>query len=532
MSILFVIRQLGKLMMVLSLSLTAMALYSLLTWLSADDPTAAAREHAALMSLLGTIGAGVLLGAVMIFATRRQANDFLGRREALLMVASTWILGAALSALPFFIWAQIEPTVYDQHPFKQYIPCFFEAMSGLTTTGATVLGVDPADPMHLDIENLPRGLLLWRAATHWLGGLGIVVLFVAVLPMVGVGGKKLFQLESSVQSPGGVRPRIAETARVLWIIYLVFTVAQILLLKIFGGPEMDWFNAVCHTFATLATGGFSTSSASAAHFNSAAVDWIIIVFMLLAGVNFGLYYHIARRNLRAVLGDTEFRAYLTIIALSSAVVTWQLWGAKIVTTAGLTIEDAGFIKALRYGVFQVISMQTTTGYCTADFDQWDFVSKAVLLTLMFVGGCAGSTGGGLKVIRFVVVFKVMLAEIERVFRPNVVRTVRVGRTVIDADLRQATLVYLLIAFLIFAVGTILLMLFESQHKGIDFTTAVTTSAATLNNIGPGLLKVGATGNYGWFSQPSLVLLSILMALGRLELYAILVLFLPRFWRGE
>jgi trk system potassium uptake protein TrkH len=298
---------------------------------------------------------------------------------------------------------------------------------------------------------------------------------------------------------------------------------------------MTWFDSVCHTFATLATGGFSTHSASVAHFDSAAVEWIITVFMLLAGVNFLLYYYMARRGFKDVLRDTELRVYLLFVLICSVVVTWNLYGMKIVTTAGSEIDMAGAMESIRYAVFQVVAIQTTTGFCTADFDQWDPFSKAVLLGLMFVGGSAGSTGGGLKVFRVIVTFKVMLAEVERIFRPNVVRTIKVGKEPIPPEARLATLVYVLGIFALFAAGTILIMLFENQYSAadsVDFGSAVTASAATLNNIGPGLGQVGATQNYGWFSQPSLVVMSVLMALGRLEVYAVFVLFLPRFWHGD
>jgi len=330
-----------------------------------------------------------------------------------------------------------------------------------------------------------------------------------------------------------VRPRIAEFARVLWIIYLGMTVAEILLLKFVG--RMTWFDSVCHTFATLATGGFSTRSASVAAFDSAAVDWIITAFMLLAGVNFLLYYCMARRKFADVLRDTELRVYLLFMLICSAFITWNLYGGNIMTTAGDEIGTAGVLESIRYAVFQVVAIQTTTGFCTADFEQWNPFSKAVLLGLMFVGGSAGSTGGGLKVFRVIVTFKVMLAEIERIFRPHVIRPVRVGKEPITPEMRLGTLVYVLGIFSLFGIGMLLIMLFEQQFgsaTGIDFSSAATASAATLNNIGPGLAKVGPTGNYGFFSEPSLAVMAILMAVGRLEVYAVIVLFLPRFWHGD
>ena len=254
---------------------------------------------------------------------------------------------------------------------------------GLTTTGASVLS---------EIERLPHGLLLWRAMTHWLGGLGIVVLFVAVLPTLGVGGKKLFQVEAPGPTSQGVRPRIVETARILWMIYVGMTVVEILALRLFG---MGWFESVCHTFATLATGGFSTRNASVGAFDSLGIEVTIIVFMVLAGANFGVYYQIIRCRFQNVWRDPELRLYLGVMALASTVVAVSLMGQPVITTTG-DVVTTSTADAVRYGVFQVVSIQTTTGYCTADFDQWGFVGKAVLIGLMFVGASAGSTGGGIK----------------------------------------------------------------------------------------------------------------------------------------
>ena len=293
---------------------------------------------------------------------------------------------------------------------------------------------------------------------------------------------------------------------------------------------MGWFDAVCHTFATLATGGFSTRNASTGAYDSVAIDVTIIIFMVLAGTNFGIYYQLIRRRFRNVWKDPELRLYLGILIVASTVVVVSLLNQPIVSTTG-DVHEPSFGQAMRHGVFQVVSIQTTTGYCTANFEHWGFVAKAVLVGLMFVGASAGSTGGGIKVIRCLIAFKVMLAEVERVFRPNVVRTVKVGRMPVEPEMRLATLVYVLGILALFLIGAILLMVLEPAGQ-ITFTTAATASASTLNNIGPGLGRVGAIENYGWFSAPSKLVLSILMVLGRLEVYAIFVLFMPRFWRTE
>ncbi|MCH8967199.1 MAG: TrkH family potassium uptake protein, partial [Planctomycetes bacterium] len=397
--------------------------------------------------------------------------------------------------------------------------CYFEAISGLTTTGATVVQT---------LGTLPRGLLLWRALTNWLGGLGIVVLFVAVLPMLGVGGRRVYRIEAPGPTPDGVTPRIQDTARILWLIYCGFTLAEILALKAFG---MTWFNAVCHTLATLATGGFSTSDASIAGFDSVGIHLVIIVFMVLAGVNFSLYYRLlhSRRlsEWREVVRDPELRLYLAIMAVATIIVTISLLHNRPDQSAAYATVSSTASHAL----FQVVAIQTTTGFCSADFDTWGFVAKTTLLVLMFVGGSAGSTGGGIKVVRILIAAKVILAELEHVYRRNVVRSVKVGSSAIDAGLKINTLVYIGGIAILFVMGTVALMLLESSN-GIDIKTAATASAATLNNIGPGLARVGATQNYAWFCASSKIVMSVLMLLGRLEIFAIAVLFSPRFWRSE
>jgi len=509
----FVINQLGLLLLVLSA-----AIFALSAWDFFASTEGFEGELSAIAYEFGAAVIGAVVGGVLWYFGRSGDTERMGRREALLLVALSWLVGAALAALPYWFWAMGSFDEAGAHPFQNFVDCYFEAMSGLTTTGATVLS---------QVDQLPRGLLLWRALTHWLGGLGIVVLFVAVLPTLGVGGKKLFQVEAPGPTQQGVRPRIRETARVLWFIYCGMTLVQIVALKLCG---MSGFDAVCHTFATLATGGFGTRNASIGHYDSVAIDAVVIVFMVLAGANFGLYYHCLKRNFRVVWADPELRCYLGIIAVATIIVAGSIMHTNVPLTTGETVE-VGAGGAVRHGLFQVVSIQTTTGFATADFNRWSFVPKAVLVLLMFVGASAGSTGGGIKVIRILIAFKVMIAQIEQIFRPNVVRKTRIGRMSVDDDLRLGTIVYVLGIFVLWVAGTVALMLFE-QHRPLDITSAATASAATLNNIGPGLGLVGAVENYGWFGTPSKVVMSLLMVLGRLEVYAVLVLFLPRFWRSE
>lgn len=519
----FVFNRFGLLMLVLSALLAATGAWSLGLASMGD-----ASEKPAAGALLVSAAIGGMVGFVLWWVTRSHAQ--IGRREALLLVAVSWLLGAALSAAPFFFWAQFEPGHdANPHPFANYVDSYFEAMSGLSTTGATILP-NISDPDHASgVAPLPRSLLLWRAATHWLGGLGIVVLFVAVLPSLGVGGKRLFKVEAPGPKSEAVTPQIRETARALWLIYLALTAAEIVALKVAG---VGWFDSVCHTFATLATGGFARHNSSIAGFESAAVDWIVVVFMLLAGVNFGLYYMALRGKWKQALRDTELRVYLVILAVGATVVTLSLIGARYETTTGQTV-NGGVGDAVRYGVFQTVSIQTTTGFGTADFNAWPFVAQATLLALMFIGGCGGSTGGGLKVMRIWIMFKVLAAEVERAFRPNVVRPVKVGRATVDNDMKLGAVAFVLSMILIVLLGGVAIQGFE-QLAGHDctFRSSGSAAVATLFNIGPGLGRVGATENYAWFSDASKLLMTLLMAIGRLELFAIIVLFSPRYWRGD
>ena len=466
---------------------------------------------------------GVISGAagLALLVLLRRHDPHIGRREALLLVALSWIGGAASGAMPYFLWAHFGG-LDGPHPFHHFVDCYFEAMSGFTTTGSTVLG---------DIEAIPKSLLLWRSLTQWLGGIGIVVLFVAVLPTLGVGGKKLFRVEAPGPSPKGLQPSIRETTRVLVGIYLLLTITQILLLWISG---LSLYDAVTHTLCTLATGGFSPHGASIGQFQSnPAAQWIIIVFMLFAGVNFGLFFEAFRKRFHNIWQDTELRFYLVLLAIASVMVIGVVhYGMDEITLADGQSVSTTWSESIRHGVFQAVSIHTTTGFATADFNLWPFLPKGVLILIMFIGGSAGSTAGGIKVIRIWIALKVMLSEIERVFRPNVVRPVRLGKTTVDPDLKLGTVAYVLQIVLLFVLGSAILMVLETGNPKCDYVTAATATVATLCNIGPGLAHVGAVENFGWFSSPSKLVMAVLMALGRLEVFAIIVLFSPRFWRGD
>ncbi len=503
-------QQLGLLLLVLSGILLVLVGVDLLLW--RDDT-------ATLQALLAAAGVGLVAGALM-FLLRFGAPRHIGRREALLLVATSWGLGAALAALPFFFWAHFSDAGVGS-PFRNYADCYFESMSGLTTTGATVLK---------DIDTLPDALLLWRSLTHWLGGLGIVVLFVAVLPMLGVGGKRLFQVEAAGPSHEGVRPHIRETARVLWYVYLGLTFAAFG--AFFIATEMDLFDSLNHALSMMSTGGLSTRDASLGHYDSSSVDFIASFFMLVAGINFALFYQMTQGKWRLAWSNIELRVYLILKIVVIAIVTVNLLGTSIVSTTGRVLEDASWFNALRHATFATVTWQTGTGFGAADYDLFPYLSKALLVGLMFVGGCAGSTAGGVKVVRLWIVLKILAAEIEKAFRPDVVRPIRLGSVAIAPELKLASLAYVLGFFFTIGIGAVLVQVVEGPDGQCGYLESLTASLSCLSNVGPGLGEVGATNNYGWFSTPAKIILCVLMALGRLEFFAILVLFTPRYWRGN
>ncbi|MCB9873014.1 MAG: TrkH family potassium uptake protein [Planctomycetaceae bacterium] len=395
----------------------------------------------------------------------------------------------------------------------------FESQSGFSTTGATVIS-DLEDPVLV-----PHCLLFWRSSTHFLGGLGIIVLFVAILGQ-GSAGKAMMRAEMPGPSKDGMQARMQQTA---WVFAAIYCVLNLVLTIILCFQGLSVFDALCHAFGTMATGGFSTWNKSLGHFDSAWIEYTVTIFMIIAGTNFTLLYFVAFGQFRRLFDDVEFRAYLAVIAGVTLL---------IVVTGMRHSDFDGVSSAFRYGLFQVVAIITTTGFGTHDFDQWSSFGRGVLFLLMFVGGCAGSTGGGLKVIRHILFLKIMRLEIEQAFHPTVVRPLRLGgKSVDDPDLRKNILVYFGLILVIFVFSWIFVVAVEPdatwgtniEHKLIDSASGV---ASTLNNIGPGLGTVGATQNYGHFSPLSKFLFVWLMMIGRIEIFAILVLFMPSFWRNR
>lgn len=441
-----------------------------------------------LLSSVITAGVGAILW--IFFGKNKKAT--IGKREGYLVVSLSWVIISLFGSLPYLISGAI-PSFTD---------AFFETISGFTTTGASILS---------DIESLPKSILFWRAMTHWIGGMGIIVLTVAILPFLGVGGMQLLVAEMPGITPDRLHPRITATAKRLWGIYVLLTIAEILLLWV---GEMDLFDSVCHSFATMATGGFSTKNTSVAGFSPYS-QYIIIVFMILAGVNFTIHYLALHRKFDKVWGNQEFKAYLSIIVIFSLIVT-----VGLILNVGHDIE-----KAFRDALFTVVSILTTTGFVTANYIIWPGYLWMLVFALMFLGGSAGSTGGGIKIVRHLLLIKNSFMELKRALHPNAVIPVKFNGKAVPQSIIFNVMAFFLIYISIFAGGTIILSL-----MGYDFQTSIGGTIASLGNIGPGIGGVGPVENFGFFSPLAKWFLSFLMLLGRLELFTILIVLSPAFWK--
>lgn len=446
-----------------------------------------AEAKAFLFSALIASGVGL---AMSVYGRRGDAY----RREGILIVAGGWILASLLGALPYILTATLSSPM----------DAIFESASGFTTTGASVL---------TNIESAGRGILFWRSFTQWLGGMGIIVLFVALLPELGPGARFLYKLEVPGPSAEALQPRIHDTAVVLWKIYFALTILETTCLALAG---LDLYDALTHTFSTLSTGGFSPRNASVAAFDSPIVDIIIIVFMFLAGANFSLYFRVLSNRGSNLLRDSEFRLYLAIFVGVTGIVTLDLMRNQ---------TYASLHEAALDSVFQVISLLTTTGFATADFDGWPTLSRILLVALMFVGGCAGSTAGSMKVMRMVIGLKSALREVRLIISPNHVLAIFVGGKPVPETVVRSVAGFFILYLSTWAIGALLLSI-----GGPDIVTTATASAATIGNIGPGLHAVGPTQNFAFFSVWDKGLMVVLMWLGRLEVYAIAALFTRAFWR--
>ena len=458
-----------------------------------------------------------VVAAVGFAVERVDPDPDLGPREALLFVSLAWLAAALLGAIPYLLAGYGTASTVAE-PMN----ALFESMSGFTTTGATVLG-------EISTDRHSHALLLWRQLTQWLGGMGIIVLMIAILPEVAVNGAQLMESEAPGPELQKLTPRIAETARALWLIYFGFTVLYVCLLYglHLGGlaPKMDLFNAVAHGFTTLPTGGFSPQADSIAAF-SAAVQWVVIPFMVVAGVNFALFWHVLRGEAEVMIENAEFRAYAGALAAVTAVLAVLLFrgAAPPIELGGVT--EGVTENAIRQAAFQIGSLLNSTGYATADFARWDTHAQVVLLFAMFIGGSAGSTGGGVKIVRWLVVGKAIRRELFITAHPDVVQPVRLGGNVVDEDAVRGIMSFTLLYIVLFGVSAVFISL-DTARIGEQLTVleAVSASLATIGNIGPGFGRLGPFGNYEFFSDASKLLMIFLMWVGRLEIVPVLAVFI-------
>ncbi len=447
------------------------------------------------MAFVKTIGL-TLLFALPMWLLSKPRDMNLRAREGVVAVAASWVLISVFGSLPFM--------------FSGLIPDFpsalFECVSGFTTTGATVLTHFPQDDF--------RGVFFWRSFTHWIGGMGILVLTLAILPTMSGRTSHLVQAESPGPSLSKLVPKMGDTAKLLYLIYTVLTAVLVLLLVISG---MDWYDALLHAFGTAGTGGFSNYSASVGAFKSPLIDGIITVFMLVFGANFAVYYKIVSSSWREALRSEELRIYLIIAGLSTLLIS-----INILPLFG------NFFQALRYGSFQMASVMSTTGYATTDYNLWPQFSRVILVILMFLGACAGSTAGGLKVVRAILLGKMSLRQIALTFRPHKVQVVRFEGKAVEEDMLSQTAVYFFAYLVLLLLGTLLVSLDNLYDLETNFTAALTC----ISNVGPGLGAVGPAGSFSGYSGFSKIVLSAIMLAGRLELFPILVLFHPAVWKKQ
>ena len=456
-------------------------------------PVDLAFEDESWESLLIGSGLSFFSGFIGWFFTRNTQDKALKKRDGYLIVTLGWIFMSAFGALPFVIHGSI-PT---------YTDAFFETISGFTTTGASILN---------DIESMPHGLLFWRSFTQWIGGMGIIVLTVAILPILGIGGMQLFLAEAPVVTPDKIQPRIKETAKRLWLVYIGLTFTEAILLYLGG---MTVFDAINHSFTTMATGGFSTRQDSIAFYDSAFIHYVIIIFMFLAGTNFTLTYFGVHGRFKKFVQNEEFVTYFLVILILAILTSMVL-----ISKTNLMVE-----KSIRDALFQVISIVTTTGFVTADYTSWTNFLTMLFLIMMFIGGSAGSTAGGVKIVRHLILMKNSILELKRQLHPSAVIPVRFNKNAVTQDISFNILAFIMIYIIVFGLGTMIMAMI-----GLDFETAIGSVATCLGNIGPGIGSVGPVNNFYDIPIGGKWFLSFLMLLGRLELFTVLILFSPYFWR--
>ncbi len=444
------------------------------------------------------ISGGITFGfATLLFLLGLNAKPLLGKREGSVIVTFTWVLFSLFGMLPFWLSGSI-PSVTD---------AFFETMSGFTTTGASILN---------NIEELSHGILFWRSMTHWIGGLGIIVISLALLPLFGYNGMQLFAAESSGPTKDKIHPKINETAKRLFAIYVILNVAETLLLKLGG---MSWFDAVCHSFATTATGGFSTKQASIGYWNSPYIEYVVIIFMILSGVNFSLYYFAYKHKFEKIIGNEELKYYLILLFSAAGLIAFSRMDFSSAQTFG-SIE-----KGIRDSLFYVSSLMSTTGFVTVDYMQWKTYTWIVLLIVMITGASAGSTTGGIKMVRIVIVAKYCYYEFKQIIHPNAIFPVRYSGHLVKEDIITKVLAFVLLYLTTIAIGILILTI-----SGMGFDESISGVISSLSCVGPGLGSIGPMGTYAHIPEFSKWFLSFMMLVGRLELFTVFLLFTPTFWK--
>ncbi len=443
--------------------------------------------------LLKSMGITLIAGFILYKFFGGVKTEHLSQREGMAIVAIGWTAVGIFGALPFYLG----------NVFNTFIDAFFESVSGFTTTGASVL---------INVEAVAEGFLLWRSFIQWLGGMGIIVLSLAVLPFLGVGGMQLYKAEVPTPVPDKLKPRIRDTARILWKVYALISLAEVILLMLGG---MGLYDALNHTFTTMPTGGFSTKNTSIAYFDNLYFEIIIIFFMLMAGINFSLHYQMMRGKPLAFWRDSECRFFLGTVLLLVVVVSFNIYGSVYEKMS----------QAIRFAAFQVVSIVTTTGYTTADFEKWPAMSQFILLLSMFLGASAGSTGGGVKCLRIMVYFKYCYKELFSLIHPHAITYVKIGGKAVPAEVMRSVLGFLGLYAGLFVLSSTIL-----AGMGVDFMTSLSSIAATIGNIGPGFGMVGPTDNYAQIPYFGKWLLIWCMLLGRLEIYTLIIFLVPEFWR--
>lgn len=458
-------------------------------------------QDSSVWPLIYSMGITVGCGLVLFFAFRKTRTTHLSQREGMGIVAVGWTAMGFFGALPFYFVGALPP--YIEGSDLTFVNSLFESVSGFTTTGASILS---------NIEAMPKGLLLWRSFIQWLGGMGIIVLSIAILPFLGVGGMQLYKAEVPSPVPDKLKPRIRDTAMILWKVYAIFTAAEALLLMLGG---MSFFDSLCHAFTTLPTGGFSTQNGSIAQYDNLYFDVIIIIFMVLAGINFSLHYQAMRGKPLAFWKDPECRFFLGVVLVLTAIISWDCFGT--------VFQSLG--ESIRHGAFQVVSIITTTGFATYDYEKWPALSQLLLLLCMFMGASAGSTGGGMKCLRIMLCFKYCYKELFSMVHPRAVRTIKLGGQTVPEDVMRSVLGFLALFMGLFGLSTVLL-----AATGVEFVTAFSAVVACIGNIGPGFGNVGPVENFAHIPYLGKWLLIWCMLLGRLEIYTMLILLVPEFWR--